>query len=110
MPHRNWVSRKKTIAQLRSIPTPRLNRKRQKKKNGETSTASVNLTPVIRQTISIGTREIAKLTSEEIVLERGYIYLGIYTFVMSPELPTMELSVRLQDSLKNEKQILPIIR
>ena len=92
------------------MPTPKLNRKRQKKKYGEARTASENLTPVIKQTISIGTNEMTRFTSEEIVLESGYIYFGIYTFVIRPALPTMELSVRLHDSLKKEKQILPTIR
>ena len=60
--------------------------------------------PKTRQAKNNGTNEIARLTAEDIVLESGKIYFGIYTLVINLELPLIEVRHIDVHSLKNEKQ------
>ena len=57
-----------------------------------------NGTPVIAIMISRGIREIARLMAEEMALEMGKTYLGIYTFVIRPAFPTTDCIPRVVDS------------
>ena len=66
--------------------------------------------PVIMATNNNGTKDINKLTDEDIVFDKGKIYFGIYTLVIKRELLVTEFKHIVVHSLKKEKHTTPTIK
>jgi len=77
---------------------------------GKINMAKVKRTPVSKTTINNGIIASNKFIADNNTLEMGKIYFGIYTFVISEELPTIDISPMLVDSEKKLKNTMPIKR
>ena len=78
--------------------------------NGSSNSAGVIGARVNKTTKRSGIIEISKLIVEDKTLETGKIYLGIYTFVIREEFPTMAIKPILVASEKKLKNTMPIKR
>lgn len=108
--HKNCVSRKNTILEAKSIPMPMQKIIVHTIANGSNKTAGVIVVPVRKITIKSGMSEREKLMKDDITLEIGKIYLGIYTFVIKEALLTMEFSAIPTASAKKLKNTIPVNR
>jgi len=110
IPHKNCISRKKTIADDKIKLTPIQNIIVHTRLKGKARIAEVNRTPVNKTTINNGIIESSKFIADDSTLATGKIYFGIYTFIISEELLTMDISPILVASEKKLKNTMPIIR
>ena len=76
-PHRNWVSRKYTMAvdKIKLIPMQKI--MVHNKLKGKSKIANVKRTPVISATMNKGIIERRRLMAEDRTFETGKIYFGI---------------------------------
>lgn len=78
--------------------------------NGNINSAGVIGALVIIAINNSGTIEINKLIDDDITLETGKIYLGIYTLVIREAFPTIDIRPILVASLKKLKNTIPTIK
>ena len=77
--------------------------------NGNNINAGLGHNPVTNVTMSKGISENPRFTNDDIALDRGYIYLGTYTFVISEEFDVIAEIPIAQHSLKKLNITIPLI-
>lgn len=78
--------------------------------NGNNINAGLGHNPVTNVTMSKGISENPRFTNDDIALDRGYIYLGTYTFVISEEFDVIAEIPIAQHSLKKLNITIPLSR
>jgi hypothetical protein len=78
--------------------------------NGNNINAGLGHNPVTNVTMSKGISENPRFTNDDIALDKGYIYLGTYTFVISEEFDVIAEIPIAQTSLNKLNITIPLSR